>query len=119
VFLQFQAKHGVLYGQLKQVLAEKSSTLKPEQIVARVQTQTCAGCHRFSNKNLLSPQPNPGNDLGGGLNWTQSLGFTHESERDFEGGPDGNASRFLISDLLKDVFLTARLDNMRRFLAQP
>ena len=117
--LQFQAKRGVLYGQLKQALAEKDSTLTPEQIVARLQTQTCSGCHRFSNKNLKGTDANPGNDLGGGLNWTQSLGFTHETESDFEGGPDGNASRFLISDLLKDVFLPARLDNMRRFLAQP
>ena len=116
--LQFQAQRGVLFGQLRQALLDQGSKLTPDQIVARLQTQTCAGCHRFSNRDLNGTQPNPGNDLGQGLNWTQSLGFTQESERDFEGGPDGNASRFLISDILKDVFLPARLDNMRRFLAQ-
>jgi hypothetical protein len=116
--MQFDAERGVLFGRLQQALLDKHSKLTPSQVVARLQTQTCAGCHRFSNRNLNGSQPNSGNDLGGGLNWTQSLGFTQESERDFEGGPDGNASRFLISDLLKDVFLPARLDNMRRFMAQ-
>jgi len=118
VFLQFKAASGVLYGRLQQALMDQSSKLTPDQVVARLQTQTCSGCHRFSNRNLNGTDPNPGNDLGQGLNWPQSLGFTHESERDFEGGPDGNASRYLISDLLKEVFLPARLDNMRRFMAQ-
>ncbi|CAM5767925.1 hypothetical protein LMIY3S_02327 [Labrys miyagiensis] len=118
VLMQFDAERGVLFGRLQQALLDQGSKLTPSQVVARLQTQTCAGCHRFSNRDLNGAAANPGNDLGGGLNWTQSLGFTQESERDFEGGPDGNASRFLISDLLKDVFLPARLDNMRRFMAQ-
>jgi hypothetical protein len=118
VFLQYKAQSGTLASKIQKALAERGSGLTPDQVVARLQTQTCAGCHRFSNRSLNGSGPNAANDLGQGLNWTQSLGFTHESERDFEGGPDGNASRFLISDLLKDVFLPARLDNLRRFLAQ-
>jgi hypothetical protein len=114
------APRGYLYRLIERELAAKKSTLIPEQIVARLQTQTCAGCHEFSNKNLFASKhlQNPANDLGSGLNWTQSLGFTQESEAAFEAGPDGNGTRYLISDLLKDVFLPERLVNMERFLAQ-
>jgi hypothetical protein len=115
---------GYLYRRLEHELEARRSNLTPEQISARLQTQTCSGCHRFSNKNLFGntanpANANPANDLGPGLNWTQSLGFTHESEAVFEAGPDGNGTRYLISDLLKDVFLPERLENMQRFLAQP
>jgi hypothetical protein len=117
VFDQFTAERGgSLFRRLSSELAKHNPTLTPDQVVARLQTQTCSGCHQFSNKgNILNP--NPANDLGGGLNWTQSLGFTQESERALEAGPDGNGTRYLISDLLKDIFLPERLLVMTKFLA--
>ncbi len=116
VFLQFKAGRGELFARLSTELAKRNPTLTPDQVVARLQTQTCSGCHEFSNKGDVL-HPNPANDLGPGLNWTRSLGFTQESERDFEAGPDGNGTRYLISDLLKDVFLPERLLVMTKFLA--
>lgn len=80
------------------------SDLEPVDIVARAQTQSCAGCHRLSNER----------DLGDGLTWPSSLGFTHISERDIE-EVDGTY-RFAISEALTGTFLPARLEVMQDFL---
>ncbi len=71
------------------------STLTPDQIVARAQALSCAGCHELSN----------GADLGGGLTWPSSGGFTHVSESS-ETGPDG--ARFTVSPALSGTFLPRR-----------
>ena len=71
------------------------STVTPNQVVARAQALSCAGCHQLSN----------GADLGGGLIWPSSLGFVHVSEST-EVGPDGN--RFQISPALSGTFLPRR-----------
>ena len=43
--------------------------------IQRIQTQTCAGCHQWSN----------GKPLGGGAgNWPSSLQFVHQSEQEPE-----------------------------------
>jgi len=83
------------------------STLTPDNIVARAQTQTCAGCHHISvNVNL-----------GGGLTWPSTLPptFTHEqlAEPQMEGS---EGPRYQISDALKNTFLPFRKHVIDTFL---
>jgi hypothetical protein len=94
---------------LQVALTAAGSTLTPANIVARAQTQSCAGCHQLSN----------GKDLGGGLTWPSSLGFVHVTEDRTEASPDGPAGslRFLISPALTDVYLPARKHIMETFLS--
>jgi hypothetical protein len=87
-------------------LANVSSSLTPDHIVSRVQALSCAGCHRFSN----------GADLGGGITWPASLGFTHVTERESE-IVDG-VSRYLLSEALNGTFLPHRKDVMERYLSK-
>jgi hypothetical protein len=77
-------------------LTAAGSTLTPDDVVKRAQTQTCAGCHRLSNSV----------SLGGGLTWPASLGFTHVTERETE--TVGGQVRYRISDTLVDQLLPAR-----------
>lgn len=86
-------------------LAALGSGLTPDQIVARAQAQSCAGCHRLSN----------GADLGGGVIWPPSQGFTHVTERETE--VVGGLTRYTISSALTDAFLPHRKDVLERFLA--
>ncbi len=82
------------------------SRLTPDDIVARAQTQSCAGCHHLSvNANL-----------GGGLVWPATLGFTHEQLAPplDTTGPDG--PRYQISDALKNTFLPFRRHVIETFL---
>jgi len=82
------------------------SSLTPDNIVARAQTQTCAGCHQLS-ANV---------DLGGGLTWPASLGFTQErlaAPLDTT-GPDG--PRYQISPALQNFFLPFRKHVIETFL---
>lgn len=80
------------------------SPLTPDQIVLRAQAQSCAGCHRLSN----------GADLGGGIVWPPSQGFTHVTERETE--VVAGQTRFTISSALTDVFLPHRKDVFERYL---
>jgi hypothetical protein len=77
-------------------LAELGSPLTPDDIVARAQSLSCAGCHRHSN-NLA---------IGAGLIFPPSIGFVHVSERDTE-VVDG-VTRFKLSDALVNEFLPKR-----------
>jgi hypothetical protein len=79
------------------------STLTPDNIVARAQAQSCAGCHQLSN----------GANLGGGLIWPSSQRFTHVSEST-ETGPDGLRHR--ISPALTNVFIPHRKAVFETFL---
>jgi hypothetical protein len=74
------------------------STLIPENIIHRIRTQTCAGCHHYSNGDTKlgvdCPEGWPDKLCDGqsGI-WPSSLGvggFTHVSEMEFEDGEDGN-----------------------------
>ena len=91
------------------------SGLTAANIVARAQTQSCAGCHRLSH----NPNPNgagaplPPAPLGGGLVWPASLGFTHVGEQTET--VDG-VTRFVISPALVDVFLPKRKQVLDDFL---
>jgi hypothetical protein len=82
-----------------------SSTLTPDQVVARAMAVSCAGCHRLSN----------GADLGGGLRWPPSLGFTHISEQT-DPGPDGPRHR--LSPALVNTFIPHRKAVFDAFLSQ-
>jgi hypothetical protein len=86
-------------------LTTLGSSLTPDNVVARAQTQSCAGCHDLSN----------GAALGGGLTWPASLRFVHTDERTTENGPDG--PRFRLSPALVDALLPARLEVMSTYLA--
>jgi hypothetical protein len=85
-------------------LAELGSTLAVEEIVARVQALSCAGCHRLSS----------GGAIGGGLVFPPSLGFVHVSERELE-IVDGEP-RFPISLALTDAFLPVREEVVEAYL---
>ncbi|MCA1373585.1 MULTISPECIES: hypothetical protein [unclassified Bradyrhizobium] len=92
------------------------TALTTADIVQRIQTQTCAGCHHFSN----------GQPLGGGAgNWPSSLGppglaFVHQSEMpgDMDDSPEAKGGkRFGISEALKsNGFLPLRCVAMSRIL---
>jgi hypothetical protein len=90
---------------IAQELSRIGSPLTPDQVVARAQTQSCAGCHDLSNNA----------NLGGGLTWPASRRFVHTDERSTEAGPEG--PRFPISVALTDALLPARLEIMSTFLA--
>ncbi len=98
------ADEGSFASMLRKQLDALDSDLTPREVVARAQTQSCAGCHRFSNKA----------DLGAGLTWPSSLGFTHVTETQTE-VVDGVA-RFLISDALISTLLPRRKVVMENFL---
>jgi hypothetical protein len=78
-----------------------------DQILNRMLTLSCAGCHEHANF--------PENaDLGDGLPWAPSLGFTHISEEFTEDGPFG--PRFPLSPTVTDIFLPHRQKVMEDFL---
>jgi hypothetical protein len=85
-------------------LANAGSSLTPDNIVARVQALSCAGCHRLSNNA----------DLGGGITWPPSLGFTHVTERATE-VVDGS-TRYALSDALNQAFLPHRQQLLEEYL---
>jgi hypothetical protein len=103
-YLAWFADDGELAADIQEELDRIGSDLEPIDIIARAQTQSCAGCHRFSNNR----------DLGAGLTWPTSLGFTHVDERTLE-EVDG-VLRYPISDALTSTFLPARKRVMEDFL---
>jgi hypothetical protein len=104
----FAAQLGVesspLRGAIQASLTAAGSSLTVDNVVARAQAQTCAGCHRISNNA----------DLGAGLIWPASLGFTHVTERETE--VVSGQARYLISDALKGVFLPHRQQLLEQYL---
>ena len=94
--VQFGTGPSSLRTDIQTQLSALGSALTPDDIVARAQTQSCAGCHRLSNNVAL----------GGGLTWPSSLGFTHVTERQTE--VVGGETRFVLSDTLVNQLLPAR-----------
>ncbi|KAB2897602.1 MAG: hypothetical protein F9K40_12615 [Kofleriaceae bacterium] len=88
-------------------LASLGSALTPDEVVARAQAMSCAGCHRFSNNAAI----------GGGLTWPPSLGFVHISERDVDLEVEDGVTRFKISLALTDHFLPDRASLIADYLA--
>lgn len=93
---------------LQDELTRLGSKLTPNDIVARAQTLSCAGCHQLSTNVKL----------GGGLVWPDKRGyeFVHVSERVQEDGTDG--PRYGISPALVTTFLPYRQRLMEAFLEQ-
>lgn len=80
------------------------STLTPDNIVARAEALSCAGCHQRSN--------NAG--LGGGITFPASAFFVQSTEST-EVGPDG--TRFVLSGALTGTFLPFRKGVTEEFLS--
>ena len=101
---QFGSAPSPLRDDLRSRLTSVGSSLTPDDIVARAQALSCAGCHRLSNNAVL----------GGGVVWPASLGFTHVTERETE--VVGGETRYLISPALLNQFLPARQAIFEDFL---
>jgi hypothetical protein len=101
---QFGLGPSALRTALGNALVAQGSALTPDDLVARAQAQSCAGCHRLSN----------GKDLGGGIVWPASQGFTHVTERETE-VVDGQ-TRYTISAALVNEFLPHRKEVFERYL---
>ncbi|WP_338863372.1 hypothetical protein [Myxococcus stipitatus] len=103
---QFGNNASALRSLIQGELTRIGSPLTPNHIVARAKALSCAGCHDLSNSA----------DLGGGMQWPNSLGFTHISEAT-ENGPEG--TRFRISPALLNVFLPHRKAVLEEYLSRP
>jgi hypothetical protein len=83
------------------------------QLADRATTQSCAGCH----------MPKTTRNLGAGLIWPPSNGFTHIDEQRTETIVDDLGmvigTRPLISPALKTTWLPLRKQNLESFLAAP
>jgi hypothetical protein len=101
---QLTTAPSALRSDIQAALTAIGSSLTPDDIAKRAMAQSCAGCHRLNN-NV---------DIGGGLTWPASLGFTHVTERETE-TVDGEV-RFKISDTLINALLPARKALMEDFL---
>ncbi|MBL9099812.1 MAG: hypothetical protein JNL82_02580 [Myxococcales bacterium] len=84
-----------------------STGITADQLLNRLGTLSCAGCHQHNN-NFEDA------DLGGGLNWLPSIGFVQITEEFTDNGPFG--PRFGLSDAVLDVFLPHRKTTMENFL---
>jgi hypothetical protein len=100
----FGAAPSGLRADIQAQLTSLTSYLTPDDVVARAQALSCAGCHRLSN----------GAALGGGLTWPSSLGFTHVTEKETE--VVAGETRFVLSDALVSQFLPARKQILEDYL---
>jgi hypothetical protein len=112
----------VLSASIQDALGRAGSMLTPTNVVNRIRTQTCAGCHHYSGK----PSDGPAADLGGGAIWPDKapgdgdhppMDFTHVSERDDDLRPAivGAGKRYAISSAA-DTFLVFREAFMKQAL---
>ena len=84
-------------------LTSISSTLTPEEIVHRAETQNCVGCHFFSGS------------VGEGVSFPHSIdGIQHVTEDTLEPGEAGQ--RYLISDGMRDGFIPHRMQILIDYL---
>ena len=84
-------------------LTSIGSTLTPEDIVHRAETQNCVGCHFF---------PGP---VGEGVQFPHSLdGIQHVTEDGFE--PGDGSQRFPISTGMRDTYIPHRMKILIDFL---
>jgi len=120
-----------LSASIQDALDAVGSDLKPIDIVNRIRTQTCAGCHHYSgNPKDGSGIPKDGDeDLGGGAFWLnkaaaeaehRGMPFTHVSERkdDLKDAIVGSGKRYAISRVA-EKFLEFREAFMKKALGLP
>jgi hypothetical protein len=97
------AENPVIRSNIEQTLKLLGSALTSLNVVRRIRTQTCAGCHQYSNND---------HDLGGKAIWPDKskgnathpkMPFTHVSEREDELRPAivGDGKRYAISSTLE------------------
>ena len=102
----FERAPGSLREDLNRVIARlpdpEARRLTPENIVARAEAMTCAGCHESSNEK----------DLGNGLIWPRSLSFVHVSDT----GRNPRTGQWRVSIAMEDVFLPFRAEHLENFL---
>jgi hypothetical protein len=111
----------VLSKSIQDALTAAGSNLTPTNIVNRIRTQTCAGCHHYSGNPHAGPD-----DLGGGAVWPnkadadRKMDFTHVSERDddLRQAIVGNGQRYAISSAA-EAFLVFREAFMKQALGLP
>jgi hypothetical protein len=105
----------VLSQSIQNALKAAGSNLTPINIVNRIRTQTCAGCHHYSG----NPYPNASpDDLGGGAVWPikEPMDFTQVSEQ--EQDMQDNPKRYGISSAV-EKFLEYREAFMKWVLGLP
>ncbi|HEY6136793.1 MAG TPA: hypothetical protein VI670_03425 [Thermoanaerobaculia bacterium] len=88
--------------QIAAKLESAGSSLTPEEIVARAETQTCSGCH-------FVPQ-----SVGGGLIFPGALDGSHIGG--LVRGEEGPQSRWGISGAMEKVFIPNRMRILKQFL---
>lgn len=106
---QFGTGASTFRSDIQAKLTAMGSTLTPDNIVARAQALSCAGCHNLS----------AGANLGGGLTFPlphPSPSFVHNSEL-AESGPEGD--RFQLSPALTGTFLPHRQGVLAAYLDTP
>jgi hypothetical protein len=114
--------NSVLSKSIQDALTAVGSDLTPANIVNRIRTQTCAGCHHYSGDACGSNERDcyP-DDLGGGLVWPpKNMDLTHVSERKVDLRPAivGQGDRYAISSVA-EKFLEFREEFMKRALDLP
>jgi hypothetical protein len=88
-----------------QALSSIGSTLTPEQIIQRAESQNCVGCHTLSGA------------VGEGVVFPHSIdGIQQITEDALEDGELGVLSRYQISPALRDVFVPHRIKILIDFL---
>lgn len=86
-------------------LQKIGSTLTPQQIVLRAETQTCVGCHFL------------GAPVGEGVEFPAAFDFfQHVTEDQFENGEGGPGSRYAISPAIRNTFGPNRIRILRDFI---
>jgi hypothetical protein len=88
--------------QIAAKLAAAGSSLTPEDIVARAETQTCSGCH-------FVPQ-----SVGGGLIFPGAIDGSHI--QGLVKGDEGLQSRWGLSGAMEKVFIPNRMRILKQFL---
>ncbi len=89
---------------IQATLTAIGSSLTPDNIVARAEALSCAGCHQRTNNAAL----------GGGITFPASAFFVQSTEST-ESGPDG--PRFVLSGALTGTFLPVRKSVTEEFLS--
>lgn len=112
--VQLGAAGSPFWQALEAALTVANSSLTPDQVVLRAQTQSCAGCHQLNNAFDSVTQINNPGPVGGGLTWPASLRFVHISEQQPE--RVGADTRFRISAALTTSFLPARAQLLKEYL---
>jgi hypothetical protein len=126
-FVNGKMPNAALSASIQDALTAAGSPLTPTNIVNRIRTQTCAGCHHYSgNPNFPGISPD---DLGGEASWPKKadgdaehrpMDFTHVSERedDLQQAIVGNGKRYAISSAV-EAFLVYREAFMKKALGLP